>query len=268
MESALRRPAPKQALGTQGISRVFALLRELGTHNRGGMRLMDIARRLSIEPPTAHRILKCLVEERVLRRDAATKHYHLGSVIFELGMTATPKLDIRELCEPAMKRIAEQTEDMVFLTKRSGFDTVCLSRKEGKFPVKTFTLEVGMRRPLGVGSGSLAILSALPEEEIRDVMRASADRLSEYDGLTVASLMSQVWRTQKQSYATRDLRGLGGVRTIGVAIRDGNGTPFAALSLSAIKSRMKDERVARIAEILKTEALEIEKHLAGAHDLD
>lgn len=254
--------------GTLGVSRVFTLLRQLATNNREGMRLMEIARRLGIEPPTAHRILKCLVEERALRRDASSKRYHLGPVIFELGIVATPRIDLRELCAPAMERLAEQTEDMIFLTGRSGFDAVCLSRTEGKFPVKTFTLEIGMRRPLGVGAGSLAILSALPESEIAQVMRTNANRLSWHDGLTVASLMSQVRRTQKQTYALRDLRGLGGVRTIGVAIRADDGTPLAALSLSAIRSRMKDERIIELAEKLRKEALRVEKQLVGVHDLE
>lgn len=258
------RGAPRQELGTLGVSRVFGLLRELASHNREGMRMMDIARRLRIEPPTAHRILKCLVAERVLRRDDGTKYYHLGPLVFELGIVATPKVDIRPLCEPSMERIARETGDIVFLTRRSDRDAVCLSRKEGRFPVKTFTLEVGMRRPLGVGAGSLAILSALPDPEIQDIIRANADRLEEYDGLTAAGLLSQVRRTQKQTYAVRDLRGLGGVRTMGVAIHADDGTPFAALSLSAIRSRMKDERVAELAELVKYEVSVVEKRLVGA----
>ena len=83
------------------------------------------------------------------------------------GLTATPRFNLREICHPALARIADATGDTVFLTQRSGLDAVCLDRREGTFPIKTFTLEVGMRRPLGVGTGSLAILSALPEEDIQ-----------------------------------------------------------------------------------------------------
>jgi len=229
---------------------------------------MDIARTLSMEPPTAHRVLKCLAEERVLRRDSETKRYHLGPLIFELGIVATPEVNIRDLCEPSIDRIARQTGDVAFLTRRSGLDAVCLSRKDGQFPVKTFMLEVGMRRPLGVGAGSLAILSALPENEIKEVVHANADRLTRYDRLTAATLLLQVRRTQKQTYAMRDLRGLGGVRTVGVSISGDDGRPVAAFSLSAIRSRMKDERVIEVAELLKNEAFRVEKKLAGRQLLD
>ena len=75
-----------------------------------------------------------------------------------------------------MARIAEATGDTVFLTQRSGLDAVCVDRQEGTFPIKTFTLEIGMRRPLGVGTGSLAILSALSEEEIQAIVNSNPPR--------------------------------------------------------------------------------------------
>lgn len=256
------------ALGTQSISRVFALLREIADQNRMGMRLVDVARRLDMEPPTAHRILKCLVEERALRREEVSKRYFLGPALYELGLVATPRIDLRALCAPVLERLAEETEDMIFLTARSGMDGVCLSRREGKFPVKTYTLEIGMRRPLGVGAGSLAILSALPEAEIDDVVSRNAERLRPYDGLTDAALMSQVRRTQKRGYAVRDLRGLGGVRTVGVAVRASDGIPIAALSLSAIRPRMRDDRVSALAKLLRREAAELEKQLADVRGAD
>lgn len=247
--------------GTQNVSRVFTILREIATSNREGMRLVDISRRLGLETPTAHRILKCLVDERALRRDKASKRYFLGQALFEFGIAATPPVDLRALCAPALERLAEATGDMIFLTCRSGLDGICISRKEGNFPVRTYTLEVGMRRPLGIGSGSLAILSMLPEHEISLIIKRNAPRLSEYDALTETALLSQVRRTQKQGYAVRDLRGLGGVRTVGVAII-ADSKPVAALSLSAIRTRMKDKRVAELTSLLRNEAEQLGKTLA------
>ena len=40
----------------------------------------------------------------------------------------------------------------------SGADAVCIDRRLGSYPVKTLTVEVGTKRPLGIGAGSLAIL--------------------------------------------------------------------------------------------------------------
>ena len=248
-----------------GTRRAIAVLKEVAAENREGLRLTHLAQRLRLETPTAHRILSCLIEERALTRDRATKRYHLGPVVFELGLVATPQLDLRELCAPMLQRLAEETADTVFLTKRSGLDGVCLLRSEGTFPVKTFTLEVGMRRPLGIGSGSLAILSALPQGEIEEILQKNAERLRDYElETTLATLRAGIRRAQKNSYAQRDIHGLGGVRTIGVVIRSSDGTPSAALSLSAIRPRMTSQRVKMLVQLLKIEATAIEAKLAGA----
>lgn len=259
---AKKSPAAPGALsGTQSIERALLLLREIAAHNRGGSRLLDLATRTSLQRPTVHRMLKCLAAENMVQQDPDTHRYFLGSMVFELGLTAAPRYNLREICHPALTRIAEATGDTVFLTQRSGLDAVCIDRREGAFPIKTFTLEIGMRRPLGVGTGSLAILGALSEEEIRHTVEANAARLAEH-GLTVNSLTAQVRRTQKLGYAVREAPTLAGVRSIGLALRNQSGMPFAALSVSTISSRMNDKRVAELAAMLKNEIRLIEKQIA------
>jgi DNA-binding IclR family transcriptional regulator len=186
----------------------------------------------------------------------------LGPMVFELGLTAGPRFNLREICHPALMRIAEATGDTVFLTQRSGLDSVCLDRQEGAFPIKTFTLEIGMRRPLGVGTGSLAILSALSDEEVRHVIASNTPRLTEY-GLTPSSLHAQVKRAQKLGFAVREMPSLAGVRSVGQALHNQSAVPFAALSVSAIASRMSEKRVNELGTLLKNETRLVERQLAS-----
>lgn len=257
--------APGRLSGTQSIERALLLVREIAAHNRGGSRLLDLATRTGLQRPTVHRMLKCLAEENMVQQDPDTHRYFLGSMVFELGLTAAPRYNLREICHPALTRIAEATGDTVFLTQRSGLDSVCIDRREGTFPIKTFTLEIGMRRPLGVGTGSLAILGALSEEEIRQIINANAVRLPEY-GLTINSLTAQVRRAQKIGYAVRETPSLAGVRSIGMALHNQSGMAFAALSVSTISSRMNDKRVAELSTLLKNETRLIEKQLGSGTD--
>lgn len=247
--------------GTQSIERALVLMREIAAHNRTGSRLLDLASRTGLQRPTVHRMLKCLTAENMVQQDPDTHRYYLGPMVFELGLTAAPRFNLREICHPSMIRIADATGDTVFLTQRSGIDSVCLERQEGTFPIKTFTLEPGMRRPLGVGIGSLAILSALSDEEVRQILAANTPRLPEH-GLSAASLLAQLRRAQKLGYAVRETPSLAGVRSIGLALHNQSGIAFAALSVSAISSRMSEKRVAELATLLRTEARLIEKQLA------
>ncbi|HYH41791.1 MAG TPA: IclR family transcriptional regulator [Burkholderiales bacterium] len=248
--------------GTQSIERALTLMREIAAHNRTGSRLLDLAARTGLQRPTVHRMLKCLATENMVLQDPDSHRYYLGSMVFELGLTAAPRFNLRDICHPAMNRIADATGDTVFLTQRSGMDSVCVDRQEGTFPIKTFTLEIGMRRPLGVGTGSLAILAALSDEEVRRVVTANAPRLPDY-GLTPTSLLAQVKRAQKLGYAVREMPSLAGVRSIGHALHNHGGTAFAALSLSAISSRMTEKRVAELATLLRNEARLVDKQIAS-----
>jgi DNA-binding IclR family transcriptional regulator len=248
--------------GTQSIERALTLMREIAAHNRTGSRLLDLASRTGLQRPTVHRMLKCLTLENMVQQDPDTHRYYLGPMVFELGLTAAPRYNLREICHPAMSRIAEATGDTVFLTQRSGLDGVCLDRHEGTFPIKTFTLEIGMRRPLGVGTGSLAILSALGDEEVRHIVNANAPRLPEY-GLTPTALLAQVKSAQKRGYALREMPSLAGVRSIGQALHNQSGIAFAALSVSAISSRMSDKRIVELATMLRNETRLVEKQVAS-----
>jgi DNA-binding IclR family transcriptional regulator len=56
---------------------------------------------------------------------------------------------------------------------------------------------------------------------------------------------------------------LAGVRSIGQACTIQSGVAFAALSVSAISSRMNEKRVIELASMLRNEARLVEKQLAN-----
>jgi DNA-binding IclR family transcriptional regulator len=99
-----------------------------------------------------------------------------------------------------------------------------------------------------VGTGSLAILSALSEEEVKHVINSNTPRLPEY-GLTPASLLAQVKSAQKRGYAVREMPSLAGVRSIGHAMHNQSGVAFAGIVGIAISSRMNEKRVNELATL-------------------
>src|SRR5581483_4525898 len=99
IEPTRDKPAPerKRSLhvqGTQSLDRAIALVREVATFGRQGARLIELIQRCEMEYPTAHRIIKSLVANEVLRKDESTRRYHLGQLLYELGLTTEPCLDV------------------------------------------------------------------------------------------------------------------------------------------------------------------------------
>ena len=75
--------------GSQSISRAIRAMKHIARHTPNGMRLVDIAEEMNLERPTAHRVLKALVQEGMLVQLPGSKRYTLGPVMFELGLAAT-----------------------------------------------------------------------------------------------------------------------------------------------------------------------------------
>ena len=256
--------APLAVSGTQSIRRAIFLLRAIATRGPTGTRLLDLAKDSGLPGPTVHRILKCLMAENVVMQDPGTRGYLLGHLIFELGLAAAPQSNLRQIGEPVLRRIAEKTGDTVFLIARSGLDTVCLDRKEGTFPIKALTLDVGTRRPLGVGAGGIALLLSLPDDEIAQVLAANASRLKDYGDLSVSVLTNMIRRSKERGYALNDRQATPGVISMGLPIMNPYGPSYAAISIGAISSRMSRERQKEIAAVLRTEVRQLEKLLGEA----
>lgn len=254
--------ARKPADGTQSIARAIRVLREFATADSRGLRVVDVCQRLQLEWPTVHRILLCLQREQMLEQAADTKRYRLGPAVFQLGLAAAPQFSLRETCREALDRLAQDTGDTVFLTARSASSSVVIERREGTFPVKALTLDVGVWRPLGVGAGGLAILAALPEEEAREITRLNSPRLSSCSDLTADALQALTRDSRARGYAIDAGHAFPEVCGVGVPIHAPSGAPIAAISISAIKSRMTNERIRQDVKLLRREIKDIEARMA------
>lgn len=211
--------------------------------------------------PSAHRILKQLIAERLAEHNRETHRYKLGPLAFELGIAGSTMHDIRDLCEPAMARLAQDTEDTVYLVIRSGFEAVCMHRREGSFPIRTLVLEVGSRRPLGVGAGGLAILAAIPEDEQKEIIARVAPHLPTFGKLTEAALTDACNQTRESGIAVIQNRVSLGVTAVGVHFRDTMGQAIGAISVAALTQRMGASRIRSISGSLRQAADEIERSL-------
>ncbi len=244
--------------GTQSIQRAALLVRTVAARSSAGVRLADLAQHAHLERSTARRILKCLVAEGFLMQDAATHRYFLGPLVFELGFAVAPQFNIVDICRSALERVAERTGDTVFLVVRSGYDSVCVDRKEGSFPIRTLMLDVGTRRPLGAGACGLALLMGLSDEAVEEIVAANARQFATYNGLNVPALLRLLRRANTLGYALNDIHITPGAVSVGLPIRSRFGTAFAAVSVGAIAGRMGPARQREIAGILRAEIAALE----------
>lgn len=249
----------------QGVQRTAQVLRALAHHDpqsrRHGARLTDVVAATGLSKSTVHRLLNGLVRVGFVEYDEAGACFHLGFDLLALGAAAGNRFGILEMAQDSMNQLVKRTADTVILTVRSGEQSVCIDRREGEFPIRTLNVSIGDRRPLGIGAGGLALLAALPDEEVERVIETHSARLRDYPGYSPALLFEFVERTRRTGFAFNDGRVLPEMYALGMVVRDPVGRPVAALSVAAIVSRMQDERRANIVKWLGDAARQTEARI-------
>ncbi len=236
--------------GAQSIERAVSILRLIASCSPRGAKLIDIYKGVSLTRPTAHRILRSLVAVRLVIQSETSKQYYLGPLAFEFGLAAARKPVIMERARPILERLAELSGDTAYIVVRSGGDAVCLGRREGVFPIKALTLDVGSRSPLGVGAGGLALLAEMDETDVRDTLSLNARLNANYSGASAQNILRRIADARRNGYAvSRDIvtRGVTGV---GMIVPAKDGKPTAALSISAISTRMTPKRILSLVPLL------------------
>lgn len=251
--------------GTQAIDRAAELLRHVVAQQRSGVSLADLMAHLQVSRPTTFRIASCLERQGFLYRDAVTKHYFLGDFFGNLSGGVSAHESLRQICAEPIRRLAAQVGDTVYLIVRVGDDGRCIVCQEGTSGVRIVTIDVGTQRPLGVGGGGLALLSAMETAEREAVIDRNAHRYGLFGNLTTRDVRQAVAATRRRGYAVNAVQAALGVKSIGHAIHNVAGEPIAALSVSSVTQRING-RVRELAHALASASRQVEQTLTGARD--
>ena len=216
-------------------------------------RLSEVAGQAVLNKVTTLRILEVLTREGFVRRDEATKTYSLGNEIDILAAALRDRDDLRSRAHPSLLRLAALSEDSVLLSVRSGTEAVCVDREVGNFPIRANYLDIGSRRPLGVGAGAMALLAWQSEAEIEAVLLFVAQRLPNYPKVSLTWLRSEIERTRDRGYALFLNMLVDRMGAVGVPVFVSDGKPIAALSVAALSDRISS-RLDTLVEMLKREA--------------
>lgn len=242
---------PQRPEGSQSIVRAVELLDCVASRGDVGIRLSQVVAVTGLNIATARRILQTLVVEGLLVFDSKDKIYTIGPAIYSYAAKSNSLFSIHERFIPLLDNIAQQTQDTVLLSLRSGFESVCLARREGAFPIRVMSLQEGSRRPLGAGSGSLAILAFLPDPERAEVLK-KCEPLYVPFGLSLSVISKSIIEARKFGFSFNPGHIIDGVFGIGVPILKDDQV-VASISVAAIESRMDPKRRLDIVAIIRRE---------------
>ena len=239
------------------LRRGLNILRVLRSGAGTGVTIAELVEHTGLHRATLHRILVSLIEEGWVERTSAGRRYVPGIEAWHLCRARNAVDEFVALAEPSLDRLQKETGATLFLVKRQGEEGLCVDRREGDIPIRIMVMDVGIRYPLGVAAGTVAILAELPDEERSSILRATAKRLYEFPRLDIDIIMRMVTETRERGYSFSEGYVVPGLHSVGVPILNERRQVIGAFAAVNLGEFLKGEEVQRVASSMKRESARV-----------
>jgi DNA-binding IclR family transcriptional regulator len=191
--------------------------------------------------PTVHRIVAGLVAERMLVEHPQTHGLSLGPRLIQLASRSWGRSDLRLAAMDELKRLRDITGETVHLAVPNGRSMVFIEKLESPSAGR-MSSRIGTSVPLHVTAVGKAYLAALPAAERAALLkglplpRHTAHTLTERAAFEaeLAATAAAGWSTDREEHEN-------GVYCFGAAVRGADGRPVAAISVTTLVFRQKDD---------------------------
>lgn len=150
-------------------AKVVMLLEALAAREEGaGVR--ELGRELGIDKSAVSRLFEQLAEVGVAEQDEFSGRFRVGPALFSLAATIHSHDTLWRAAEPILRELATTFNETCYLAIRDGDETSCRGSVDCTHSVR-YAIELGERAPLHAGAGGRAVLMALGDAEVRDIVR-------------------------------------------------------------------------------------------------
>jgi DNA-binding IclR family transcriptional regulator len=229
--------AAGERTGTQSLARGIRLLRMIAARPGFGWRLSDLAAACQQDKATVHRMLTCLVRERLVVQRPQDRHYLPGPLMYELGFALPERAQFQRCVEERVQAFARRMGAISLWLLRSGNEYVCTVRA-GTLHLPGLMVYPGTRRPLFTSVGGVAIMQTLPPDEYKAVLLDNvAQEVQRRGTMRLAALQKMRERSDRHGFGVNLGDVVPGLNAFAVPVRGAGGDAFAALCLMANAER-------------------------------
>jgi IclR family pca regulon transcriptional regulator len=245
----------------QSLERGLAVMVALSARGRG-QTLSEVARETGLPRAAVRRFLLTLEELGYVRSE--DRRFSLTPRVLELGYAYLSSLSLPEIVQPHLRSLVGRVDESCSLSVLDGNDIVYVAREPTR-RIMSVTISIGTRFPAYATSMGRAILSGLPEPELRRFLAGA--QLLPLTSRTLTDpdkLVREISRVRRQGWALVDQELENGLRSIAAPVREPGGNVLAAVNVSTHASRTTLEAVrgTLLPRLLETVAA-IERDLAA-----
>lgn len=235
---------------SSNAERAGEILIHLGNAGTEGLSLQALSLKLDEAKSATRRALVALSKRGFVEAAGKYGHYRLGPAIFGLANRTTSVSEMVRRFRPAVTEVAAVTQQSSYLMVRAGFDAICVDMHEGTAFVQTLTGGIGGRVPLGIGPGTVSILTLLEPTAVDGILEQNQPRFGLYNHANMAKVQRELGRARELGYSYDIGETYPDAGGVAVPIRSSHGITAAAVSIAIPASLLTPARAAEIAAII------------------
>lgn len=140
------------------VEKALTLLELLSTHDEP-VRLADLSRAAAMNKSTVFRMLEAMSNLGYVTQDAPNGRYMMTTRMWEIGVRAFQRSDLRRLAQPYLVELVETTGETAVLTRRDDGEVVLVEKVDCVHPLQAIA-PLGSRSPVHASSFGKAFLLA------------------------------------------------------------------------------------------------------------
>jgi IclR family acetate operon transcriptional repressor len=235
--------------GVQSIMRALAILNRLAECD-DGLTLTELAKSIALPPSSAHRILTTLQRQRFVRFEPATMSWLVGVQAFVVGNAFARSRDLVALAVPHMRRLMTRTGETVNFFMLDGEEVICMAQIQSQQMVRAIS-RPGSGVEMHRSAAGKAILAHMEAEDVAGIVeRNGLPRYTEHTITAPEALLLELAKVRQRGFAIDNEEFSLGLRCIAAPIFDETGAVHAAVSLAGPASRITENRVDALGELV------------------
>jgi IclR family acetate operon transcriptional repressor len=244
----------------QSVERAFQLLEALAEAGPEGMTLSDLGRSLGVSKSTAYAILQTLLTGGFVA-DAGSgmsRRYRLGMALARLGDVVVSQIALRDVAMPVMRDLTAVTGLTSRVAVLDESYAVVIGRVDAPRSTLGMASNLGKREHLHRSAVGKAILSALPDATVRDIVATVGLPSNTPRTITEEpALRVELDTAARRGFAVDDEEDAEGVFCVGSAILDHSADCVGAVSVTGLKLDLPAWRVEQLGHTVRDHAARI-----------
>lgn len=146
------------------LDRFISVMDTISDEGKQGLGVSEISRRTSLTKGTLHRILRNMVEHRLVVQDTVSKKYRLGYKSMMWGSQFLSGLDTSNILSEYCDTLAEETGLYTHLSRFDTNEVFCIYTRQPNKSRNKYFVHVGQRMPLHCAAAAKSILAFQPKD--------------------------------------------------------------------------------------------------------